>query len=187
MTHLDRTRYKVRDVDQRTARELVAAHHYAQGGPNTGVYRHGLFLIGQDVPLGVAWWLPPTKVAAQSVAGEDWRSVLSLTRLVIVPDMPTNAASYLLGQSIRRIKRDGRWRHLVTYADEGQGHTGAIYRAANWTYVGASRGDRVYRDAAGRQVARKSASKSRTHAEMLALGFIAGEPTRKHKFVMALR
>lgn len=186
-THLDRRAFVVRDVDQTTARALVAEHHYARGGPNTGVFRHGLFHVDNNVPLGVAWWLPPTKIAAQSVAGEQWRSVLSLTRLVIVPGMPTNAASFLLGQSIRIIRRNGRWSHLVTYADEGQGHTGAIYRATNWTYVGAGNGDPVWRDVTGRQVSRKSASNSRTVAEMRALGYVSSGRTRKHKFVMALR
>lgn len=185
MTHLDRSLYEVRDVPHAIATSLVRAHHYARGGPNTGVFRHGLFLRGAEEPLGVAWWLPPTKVAAQSVA-EEWRTVLSLTRLVVVPDMPTNAASYLLGASIRMIRRDGRWKHLVTYADEGQGHTGAIYLATNWKYVGMRPGDPVWVTPEGRQVSRKSASNSRTSAEMRALGYRSLGPTRKHKFVMSL-
>lgn len=186
MTHLSRLHYEVRPVSQAVAVALVEAHHYARGGPNTGVFRHGLFRRGGDEPLGVAWWLPPTKVAAQSVC-EDWRRVLSLTRLVVVPDMPTNAASFLLGASIRLIRQDGRWCHLVTYADEGQGHRGQIYRATNWHYAGTRPGDPVYVDEGGRQVARKSASKSRTHAQMLELGYRSLGRSRKHKFVMEVR
>jgi hypothetical protein len=182
---LDRQRYEIRDVSLTVATALVAEHHYAKGGPNTGVFRHGLFEVGAEEPLGVAWWLPPTKVAAQSVC-ENWRGVLSLTRLVVIPGMPTNAASFLLGASIRRVRRDGRWCHLVTYADEGQGHTGAIYRATNWHYAGTRPGDPVWVTEEGRQVARKSASKSRTAAEMEALGYRSLGRSRKHKFVMGV-
>lgn len=184
--HLDRSLYEIRPVDQATARGLVEAHHYARGGPNTGVHRHGLFLRGDDRCLGVAWWLPPTRVAAESVSA-DWRSVLSLSRLVVVPEVPTNGASFLIGQSVRALRREGRWKTLLTYADEGQGHTGAIYRATNWIFVGTRPGDPVYVDpASGRMVARKSAGTSRTNQQMLDLGYVNTGRTRKHKFVMHL-
>ena len=181
------TDYEVRDVEQRVAADLVARWHYAKGGPNTGVFRHGLFRRGGDEPLGVAWWLPPTKVAAQSVAGEDWRNCLSLTRLVIAPEVPTNGASFLIARSIREIKKHGRWTHLVTYADTGEGHTGAIYLATGWAEVPASRGHPRYVTAEGRHVAAKSANRTRTHAEMLELGYHFTPATHKRKFVMRLR
>lgn len=184
---LRRTDYTIADIPQATARQLVEAHHYARGGPNTGVFRHGLFHRDDpETALGVAWWLPPTRVAAESVAGDEWRRVLSLTRLVIAPEVPANAATFLLAASTRIIRRDDRWAALVTYADEGQGHAGTIYRAAGWEYVGTSRGDAVWTDRDGRQVSRKSASKSRTRAEMLALGYTSSGPTRKHKFIRRL-
>lgn len=185
--HLRRADWQVVDVPLRTAQRLVREMHYAIGGPNTGTFVHGL--VRRDDPLrvlGVAWWLPPTRVAAESVH-EDWRAVLTLTRLVVHPDVPTNGASFLLAGSVRRIERDGRWKALVTYADTRMGHTGAIYRAANWTYVGLTPAEPVYLDASGRMVARKSAGNSRTHAEMLALGCRREVSPGKHKFVKMLR
>jgi hypothetical protein len=186
-THLDASEYFLADVDISTARELVERDHYAKGASNTRVYTHGLFRRdAPDVPLGAAWWLPPTKVAAQTVVA-DWRHVLSLSRLVVAAEVPTNGASFLLGRSMRLVRSAGIWRDLVTYADEGQGHTGAIYLATNWEYVGTRPGDPVYIDPeSGRHVSRKSANKSRTNAEMLALGYINSGRSRKHKFVKHL-
>jgi hypothetical protein len=66
----------------------------------------------------------------------NWRRVLSLSRLALAPTEPQNAESILIGWSVRRIRREGKWVALVTFADESQGHTGTIYRATNWTYVG---------------------------------------------------
>lgn len=177
--------YEVRPVDIFTARRLVEEHHYARGASNTAVYLHGLYRQSEDECLGVAWWLPPTKPAALSVS-PDWRGVLALSRLVIVPDMPTNAASFLLGRSVRMVRRDGRFHALVTYADEGQGHTGGIYRATNWEYVGAMKGHPSWHDTDGRRVAVK-ATRNRTYAEMEALGYARGPRTPKHKFIMRLR
>lgn len=99
--------------------------------------------------------------------------------------MPTNSASFLLSRSIDLIRRDGRWKTLLTYADEGEGHTGAIYRATNWEYVGAMRGHPAWVDSSGRRVAIK-ATVNRTYAEMESLGLEKLPATRKHKFVMRL-
>jgi hypothetical protein len=131
--------------------------------------------------------MPPTKVAAESVAGEGWRGVLCLSRLVILPGEPTNAASLLLGAAMRLVAADPRWHTLLTYADTRQGHTGAIYRATNWEYVGLRPGGSAWVDTAtGRQVAIK-ATRSRTNKEMLDLGYLPLPPSAKHKFIFRLR
>lgn len=186
VTVLARSDYFIADVTHREAVEMVERWHYAKGASNTSVYRHGLFRHDSpDDCRGVAMWLPPTKNAALTVH-DDWRRVLALTRLAIHPDEPQNAASFLMARSIREIRKKGDWAALVTYADEGQGHTGAIYKATNWEYRGARRGDQVWLDADGRQVSRKAGPTSRTAGEMEALGYVRSGVTRKHKFVMYL-
>jgi hypothetical protein len=183
---LRRTDYTVETIPLGMAREIIAAWHYARGAANTAVYRHGLFHTENPLDcLGAALWMPPTRVAAEAV-DPDWQRVLTLSRLVIEPGMPTNAASFLLGRSIELIRRDGRYRTLVTYADEAQGHTGAIYRATNWVYTGARTGDPVWVDQHGRQVARKAGPRSRTAAQMRALGYRDAGRSRKHRYVMHL-
>lgn len=169
------------------ARALVEQHHYARGGSNTFVYLHGLYRIGGDELQGLVWWLPPTRVACESVNKADWKKVLSLTRMVILPGVPKNAASFLLARSVRAIKNEGRFVSLVTYADESQGHDGGVYRAANWTYVGRTGPYPRWVDpATGRQVAPK-ATVNRTKAAMEALGYEKQGDFYKHKFVTHLR
>mgnify|MGYP001595490486 CR=1 FL=1 len=167
------------------AQAMVREHHYSKGGSNTAVYIHGLFEKATNRLIGIAWWLPPTRVACESVNKPEWKRVLSLTRLVCLPDAPKNSASFLLGRSIELIRKDGRFVSLVTYADEGQNHTGQIYRATNWEYVGRTGPYPQWRDKDGKQVARK-ATKNRTKAAMLALGHIRIGAFFKHKFVMHL-
>ena len=177
--------WTVRSIPLPVAQQLVRKHHYAKGGANTGVFIHGLIRKDTDEVHGVAWWLPPTRVASESVNRDNWRRVLSLTRMVITPGTPKNACSFLLARSIKIIRRDGRFDTLVTWADEGEGHTGGVYRAANWAYLGANTGDERWVDPlTGRHVAKKSAGKSRTVSEMLALGYARTGKTRKHKFVL---
>lgn len=177
--------YYVAPAPLKEAQAMVREHHYSKGGSNTAVYVHGLYEKATDQLLGVAWWLPPTRVACESVNKSEWKRVLSLTRLVCLPDAPKNAASFLMGRSIELIRKDGRFVSLVTYADEGQNHTGAIYRATNWSYEGKTGPYPQWRGADGRQVACK-ATKNRTKSEMMALGHVRVGSFFKHKFVMHL-
>lgn len=186
MTHLHACDYEVRPVPLREGRAFIIEHHYSKGCSNTAVYVHGLFRKGDATLLGVAQWLPPTRVAAESVNREQWKRVLSLTRLAVHPDVPTNGASFLMGQSIKMIKAEGKWMSLVTYADEFMGHNGQIYRATNWQYIGFMKGSPRWEDENGRQIARKSTI-SRNNAQMRALGYKMVGTFGKHKFVMHLQ
>lgn len=190
--------WTVEAISRPLAVELVAAFHYAQAGPNTATALHGLFR--QDDPMtchGVAWWLPPTRPAAASVYPCDPSAVLALSRLVIAPDVPRNAASFLLSRAERLIRdappatsRAGRvklWRCLLTYADTRLGHTGAIYRAAGWEYLGLTRPEPAWVDGDGQLVSRKSGPRTRTVAEMTDLGYRVAGAFPKHKFRKILR
>ena len=178
--------WEVRSVPLKDAKLLVVEHHYAKGGSNTACYVHGLFNKDTGTLHGIVWWLPPTRVACESVNRVEWKKVLSLTRMVMIPGTPKNACSFLLSRSVRLIKKEGRFVSLVTYADESQGHTGLVYKASNWTYVGLSAPSPRWIDpVSGRQVAKKS-TKTRSVSEMKALGYINQGSFRKHKYVLHL-
>lgn len=181
MTHLKKSGYVVREVSLEICQLLTERYHYSKGGANTATYRHGLFEQTGSICLGIAWWIPPTKSAALATYPTNWRGVLCLSRLVIIPGMPTNSASFLLGRSMRMIDRE-RWPCLVTYADSWQGHTGGIYFATNWKYIGDTKPEAVY-TLNGRMIARKAGPKTRTKAQMLAMGAKLEGRFSKKKFV----
>jgi hypothetical protein len=181
---LRRGDWEVRPVDISVARRLVEQEHYAAGASNTATYLHGLFPAGaffDEECRGVAWWIPPTRLAAQATYPKRWQGVLSLSRLAIRPDVPNNAATFLLARS-RRLIDAKIWPCLVTYADDWRGHTGAIYKADNWQYCGKTKPERTY-CVNGRMTARKAGGKTRRHDEMLAIGAELIGSFSKHKFV----
>jgi len=187
VTFTDRLRkedYEVRSISLSAAQELVAQLHYARGGANTATYRHGLFRRGEIFDsqcVGVAWWIPPTKAAALATYPGNWRGVLALSRFVITPGVPKNAASFLLSQSRKLIDRQ-KWPCLVTYADEWQGHKGTIYKADNWREVGRTTPEATF-VLNGRMIARKAGPRTRTRAEMTALGAVMVGRFSRIKFV----
>jgi len=181
---LKKEEWEVRPVSICVARRIIEDFHYAAGASNTATYLHGLFRKGEifdEQCYGVAWWIPPTKSAAKATYPERWQGVLCLSRLVIMPDTPKNACTFLLARS-RQLINVKLWPCLVTYADDWRGHTGGIYRADNWQYVGKTKPERVYQ-IDGRMTARKASGHTRTHAEMLMLGAQCPGSFAKHKFI----
>lgn len=174
--------YDVRRIPHADGASFIRANHYAKGCANTSAECFGLFRSGALV--GAALWMPPTRVAAESVDPYDWRRVLSLSRLAVAPGEPTNAASLFIGAMLRAIQAEDRWTMLLTYADESQGHEGTIYRATNWRYLGRSRtAEPRWEDTNGKQVSRL-ATKTRRAADMRDLGYRMVGKYRKHKYAM---
>lgn len=182
-THLRRSEWRVESCSQVEAREFIERTHYTAGAPNTAVARHALMPIDEDKIVGVALWLPPTRVAAESVNRDNPRGVLALSRLCVADGMPTNSASFLLGRSMKMIDRQA-WPTLLTYADTREGHTGAIYRATNWTCLGEVRGWPTWQHKiTGERRGKKRGPRNLSTAEMEALGFERLAPVPKIKFV----
>ncbi len=170
----------VQECELSTARNLVELHHYARGGSNTRVYTHALSPRVGGEAVGCAWWLPPTKSAAKSFA-PNWKGVLALSRLVIVPGVPSNACSFLIRHSMRLIDRR-LWPTLITYADGWRGHKGKIYEAAGWKFCGWTEPEECFvKD--GVMVSRKAGPKTRTRGEMIALGCKCVGKFRKRRYI----
>lgn len=185
---LRKDEYEVGPVGKAAARELIRRFHYARGCPCIAVYWHGLYEKASGKCVGAAVWTPPSRGAAATVCPDDPDAVLGLSRLVVAPGAPKNAASFLLGRSVRLIRADGRYRHLLTYADEYREHTGRVYRAANWRYAGLTEPSRVFARKGGGTMSRKDGcnGRTRTHAEMRELGCKLVGRYAKHKYVLAL-
>jgi hypothetical protein len=168
---LRRSEWRVEKLELDIVQELVRREHYSGGGSNTAVYTLGVFpSVGWFglLPIAVSWWLPPTPACGASVWPDDCQAVLSLSRLVCEPQAPKNTCSFLLSHGMRFIDRK-RWLILVTFADDWQGHTGTIYRAAGWIECGRTKPEPTF-TLNGRMVCRKAGPVTRTRQQMLDLG-----------------
>ena len=158
--------------------------HYSKGGSNTAVYTLGVFPAAEwfgSSPIAVSWWLPPTPACGKSVWPDDRQSVLSLSRLVCEPAAPKNTPSFLLSHGMRFINRQ-RWPILITFADDWQGHTGTIYRAAGWIECGRTKPEPTY-TINGKMTCRKAGPITRTHDQMISLGAVFVGRFSRRRFV----
>lgn len=183
MNRLIKSEWKVAPLGFATAGALVARFHYAKTASKQSVALHGLFMACDDycvLPYGVCWWIPLPSAAAAKFFHEDYRNVLALSRMVLTPDAPKNAASFLLSRSIKLLPE--RYHTLATYADSWQGHTGNVYRACNWQYRGISDGKPVWVNPSGEMVSTRRGQRTLTKDEMLAEGYVFKGYHVKHRY-----
>ena len=189
MLKLRKKDWTVRPIQHQTCKRLISEHHYAQSLSLTSTARYGLFRKGQELfdeaALGCSVWLPPAPGVMRRYSDFTLAECLALTRLAISPDVPSNGASFLIGQSIKQLKKDRpNIRILVTYADTMQSHTGAIYRATNWTYDGLTTPQPRWVDASGNLVSSLSKT-SRSRAWMDSV-YERVESFPMHRYYMVL-
>ena len=86
--------------------------------------------------MGVVCYGTPSSAPLRTgLAGpEHADNVLELTRLWIDDDVPRNAASFLVGNTLRRNSKE----FIVSFAEIQAGHYGGIYQATNFLYTGLS-------------------------------------------------
>jgi hypothetical protein len=88
-----------------------------------------LMMLHKGVPVGCIIYSAPPREADKRYGGKTWE----LARLYCLDEIPRNAETWLIGQSVRYIKAHNKdVRHLLSYADPSAGHRGTIYQAANW-------------------------------------------------------
>lgn len=121
----------VRDID-----EFIGTHYLKK---RPAVVTLAMMMLQDVFAIGmIVYALPPVQTS-QRYGGLTWE----MARLWIDDSVPTNGESWLIAQSVKYIKRNRPdVRMLVTYADPSAGHTGAIYRAANWRHDGRTDEDR---------------------------------------------
>lgn len=85
------------------------------------------------VPIGCVIYSAPPKEANKRYGCNVWE----LARVYLLDEIPRNAETWLIGQSVKYIKRNHKdVGLLLSYADPSVGHRGTIYKAANWKQDG---------------------------------------------------
>ena len=168
--------YTVKPMKHHEARPFIARHHYSGGSSCFSSVTFGMFEKNTGALMGVAHWMPPARGVCVHFGRSD---IYNLSRLVVHPSVPKNGASFLIGACMRQIKKSGKAGMLVTYADQAEGHTGAIYRATNWQYDGLTKPAWRWQDENG--VMRSSLA--HRVKDMKERGWVRSGPFHKHRFV----
>lgn len=114
-------------------KEWLLYKHYAHRIPSIS-YTFGLFENG--ILKGVCTFgTPPVNNQRIGICGEKYSEfVIELNRLVVESNKK-NITSFFVSQCLKKIDAP---KIIISYADTSQNHTGYIYQATNFIYVGLS-------------------------------------------------
>ena len=187
--------YCIKKISHREAKYFISNNHYSKGCSNTSVFAFGLFKKQDTLKIiGVSLWMnAPCGVAKKYTntyinKKPQMNTVLTLSRFVLINDLPKNAASYFLAQCIKRIQKLHFYDCLVTYADTRQNHIGTIYKASNWLADGYTYGCTIWIDEKGTLISPKSwyGRKKLTHNDLNNKYTNIGK-SKKYRFIYRLK
>ena len=116
-------------VSKQVADLFVRNKHYSR---RASIFWAGFGLVEDGLVVGVCvYGQPSPPIQKHAFKDRDFR-LYELARLV-VQSKTKNAASFLVGRSLRMLEQPSA---VVSYADMEQNHCGIIYQATNWLYTG---------------------------------------------------
>lgn len=128
--------FEIRKISKELSYDFIRKYHYLADAKFFSEYSFGLFCDNELV--GCATFSQPQgNVSLMGWFGLDNynKDIMELSRLYMLPNLNgTNATSYLLGNSIKKLKSFGI-RAVITLADSGR-HIGSIYQVCNFKYYG---------------------------------------------------
>ena len=138
MTKIDKEQIEFKKVNPLDLHGLMVKYHYLHRVVACK-YAYGMYYQNQLV--GMVTYTHVRKSLASSIsplANKD--NTLELSRLYIKDEVSQNLkniTSKFVSWTLRQLKKeqDGNW-FIISFADQGMHHTGAIYQATNFLYCG---------------------------------------------------
>jgi hypothetical protein len=140
---------------EKSALDGMIRQHYLGKWPAVVVCRHALYV--DRIAMGCIVWALPPRETCKRYGGVTWE----LARLWVDDCIPKNVETWLISKAVKLIKREhSEVEVLVSYADPSMGHSGCVYRAANWESDGMTDQERKtsrsdYVDETGKRYSRK--------------------------------
>jgi len=140
----------VSQITGKLTKDFIRKNHYTRTCHN-GPMGWGLFR-GKELVGVCAFATPCSEAVRASLFGEDHKDrVTELHRLFTFDDLPSNAGTWFIARALRGlIQYRPKIRGIISFADTTEGHTGAIYKASNFTQYGFTGSSTFYRDKDGR-------------------------------------
>jgi hypothetical protein len=118
------------------AKTVIVKNHYLHTFPAATMLCFGAFM--DDRLLGAITFGCGPANAYRMVEGVTQEDCLTLSRLWLSDELPSNSESRFIGICLKYLKKYTQVKFVVSYADPEQGHVGTIYQATGWIYTGLS-------------------------------------------------
>jgi hypothetical protein len=187
--NVDINNIRVAVGDTTACKQLLNKYHYARFGRAASVIYQ--VVMPDNHIIAVVKFSPVVRKEVATSEGLEQFEVLELDRFLIVPGAAAeNLGSKIMSTVIQTIKKTKpNITALVSFADPAHGHTGGLYKASNWKFLGTGAKSYYYRSETGDEVnkktlynaAKRRGMREKEYAANLALSKI--QTPGKHKFI----
>ena len=127
------SKYRIAKIGYDVEMSVVIEKHYLHRRcPCEAAF--GLY-YGSEIQGVIVYGTPSSAPLRKGICGADEKgNVIELTRLWVSDEVPKNGESFLIGNTLREVRKE----IVVSYAEIQQGHIGTVYQATNWIYTGLS-------------------------------------------------
>lgn len=131
-----------------SVRSFIERYHYSKS--INGCKVSVCFALYHDDDMVGAMLFGPLSTTAWKRYGECEGDVVELRRLVCLDECPKNTESWFIAKALKVLKKVGKYKICVSYADPHHGHNGIIYQASNWNYHGTTAPDTLLQTPEGK-------------------------------------
>ena len=129
------TEYECRLVTRQEITAFIEQWHYS-GSINGCIADYSFGLYDNDNLIGAMFYGRLAMANQHKKYTDDPTKITELRRLCCIDDTPKNTESYFIGATLRWLKKNTILEKVVSYADSNYNHTGIIYKASNFVYLG---------------------------------------------------
>lgn len=134
--------FKVILCDRNEIKPFIETWHYSKS--INGLKSNYCFkLINQETIIGAIIYGKIGMANVWKKYASNENDLLELRRLCCIDDTPKNTESYFIGFTLRWLKKNTKHKLVISYADSNYNHTGVIYKASNFKFVGMTNPGRV--------------------------------------------
>ena len=125
----------IREVNSQTAYIFYKKWHYLGDSPFLATIHYGAYYDGVCVGI-ISYGSPDAKKLKGYYDENTQDGWWEIKRLAMTDNCPKNSESRFIAVSQRLLRKTFTVRGLVTLADTAVGHTGTIYKASGFKYLG---------------------------------------------------
>jgi len=128
--------------------EFIEHYHYShscngiQGLECFALFAPGKFSIPRMVGA-MMYAIPSMPNTAKAYNPIHPDKCIELRRLVCLDESPKNSESFFIAKTIKWLRQNTDYEVIVSFADKQHGHTGVIYRASNFEFLGETGAGRI--------------------------------------------
>ena len=142
--------FNVEPVPRKVIQSFIHKWHYSHdtnGIQQTQCFalfsESGKFGFDRQMIGAAIYAIPSMPATAERYNPGNPRGCWELRRLCCIDDTPKNTESFFISQCHKWIKQNTNVEVIVSFADMNQGHSGTIYKASNFEYLGMTNKGRI--------------------------------------------